>query len=344
MKPSTLTFNLFALASLAVGASAQTPPVFPTGRVSVVVRGEDGAPMPEAKVGVSFVINYERPIIETTEAVTDANGVVSAQGKCDGEVGFGVRKAGYYNYQGEYHLQKQADGQWQPWNLSLDAVLKKVIQPVALYAKDINIELPCDAYPVGYDLVVGDWVEPYGRGQNGDLIFRVDRNFIDKTDYDATLQLSFPNPGDGILPVPAPAAANSRSRGGSVLLLPQLAPTAGYLPQYVWNFSGRSRIKAMFTASAAHQPVPKKSEPAPDNLGYFFRVRTVLDAQGHVLQTMYGKVQREVTLFPGFFRTAHASVGFTYYLNPSGQPNLEFDKAHNLFGPPGRGQDEVTEP
>ncbi len=299
--------------------------------------------MPEAKVDITFVIStFNNPIIENTEAVSDANGVVSAEGKCDGEVAFGVEKAGFYHYQGYYHFQKRADGQWQPWNSSLDAVLKKVIQPVALYARKIDIELPCDAYPVGYDLVVGDWVEPYGRGKNADLDLRVDRKLIDETDYDATLQLSFSNPGDGILPVPAPAAANSRS--DSVLLLPQLAPTAGYLPQYVWNFSGRSRIKAMRAAFAAHKPVPKKPEPAPDNLGYFFRVRTVLDAQGHVLQTMYGKVQREFKLFPGLYGTAHASVGFTYYLNPSGQPNLEFDTAHNLFGPPGRGQNEVTEP
>ena len=65
----------------------------------------------------------------------------------------------------------QVANKWQPWNPTVDIVLKQVIKPISMYAKRINKQPPANAKPVGYDLMVGDWVAPHGKGENTDISF-----------------------------------------------------------------------------------------------------------------------------------------------------------------------------
>jgi hypothetical protein len=68
----------------------------------------------------------------------------------------------------------------------------------------------------------------------------------------------------------------------------------------------------------------RPSEPAKygidENLGFFFRVRTVLDEHGNVKNARYGKIYGDF-------------MDFGYFLNPEpNSRNVEFDPKHNLPG------------
>jgi hypothetical protein len=66
-------------------------------------------------------------------------------------------------------------------------------------------------------------------------------------------------------------------------------------------------------------------------LGYFVRVRTILDENGNVKSALYGKIRGDIDLYVGT-KAPQAGLGFVYYLNPeSNSRNVEFDPGQNLF-------------
>ncbi len=78
-----------------------------------------------------------------------------------------------------------------------------------------------------------------------------------------------------------------------------------------------------------------------DGIPFFFRVRTVLDGKGIIRSAMYGKIHGNINFDVIDAKTA--VVLFSYFLNPDGTRNVEFDIHQNLFqnlerteGPVGR--------
>ena len=69
---------------------------------------------------------------------------------------------------------------------------------VPLYAKKVQADIPVLNQPCGYDLEVGDWVMPYGKGINQDFIFTVYTNVKDRQNFDAQGELTFADPLDGL--------------------------------------------------------------------------------------------------------------------------------------------------
>src|SRR5208283_4458364 len=84
------------------------------------------------------------------------------------------------------------------WNPTATLVLKKIGKPIAMYAKWINTHVPAIDKPIGYDLMVGDWITPYGKGVNTDFLFTGHFEKLADGESDFTLTVSFPKPGDGI--------------------------------------------------------------------------------------------------------------------------------------------------
>jgi len=67
-----------------------------------------------------------------------------------------------------------------------------------------------------------------------------------------------------------------------------------------------------------------KNTTADNN--YFFRVRSE-ERNGKLIRAMYGKIQGEMKVQPGYEHTA--AIFMTYYLNPDYTRNMEFKE--NLF-------------
>ena len=94
------------------------------------------------------------------------------------------------------------------------------------------------------------------------------------------------------------------------------APTSGYERQIV------------LSVDRTKQSVIKK-EVIGDSEYLIFRVRTVLDEKGNVVNAKYGKIYGEI----GYGEVDNGSGGivFIYFFNPDGTRNLEFNPKQNLF-------------
>ncbi len=296
--------------------------------VTVRVTDDTGRVVSNALVSAGFATMIKpgwgwgggRPNI--VKGFTDTNGLCSLTGKGNGgEVAVAVTKDGYYGSGGYIVIFTNVTGfivkRWQPWNPVVDVVLKKIGNPIAMYAKRVNrVKIPVLGEAIGFDLMRGDWVAPYGKGEVVDIFFRLDSapSRIVSTQYgdirlfDDRLTVSFPNEGDGIQCVPVPPRG-----GGSVLRLPGTAPEDGYMTNLV---------KRVARERADKPPFWNIEEDA----NYFFRVRTNKDDKGNTVSALYGKIHGD---FSGF---DSGKLTFTYYLNPTpNDRNLEFDPKHNLF-------------
>ena len=286
-------------------ASAQVEvPNAPLWKITLHIINEDRSPISNATAFVDYYIPATPPEKEAGDkwtSLTDSNGLFTATVHAGKHIGYGAEKSGYYPTANlEYTFLNQVANKWQPWNPTVDIVLKQVIKPISMYAKRINKQPPANAKPVGYDLMVGDWVAPYGKGENTDIIFTKVYNKKSLQDYDYELTISFPKAGDGIQGFTVPVSEN-----GSKLRSPHEVPIDGYRSQLI-----RQNIS---------HPGQAIVYDYKESRNYFFRVRTVLDEKGKVKSALYGKI------YGDFMR-------FSYYLNPTpNDRNVEFDPKQNLM-------------
>jgi len=299
-----------------VGASvsvAQVTGGFPDTALTLKVLDESEKPILGAQASITFSVNdYGRSKYETKQATTSSSGVFSAIGKSDGDVSYSVRKGGWYLSHSRYpfSLGNIRNGKQQPWNPEVNVVLKPIVNPIPMYARKLQTQIPQATGPVGFDLETGDWVAPYGKGGTNDILFTLKRQFTDRRNYEASVAITFPNKGDGVQAI-SPKEVDSSSE----LKLPRTAPEAGYEPKHATSIG-----------ATAGGPV---HDDAQTNRSYFFRVRTVLDEDGKVKSALYGKIDGDFRLDAINSKTCF--VLFTYYLNPTpNDRNMEFNPENNL--------------
>jgi hypothetical protein len=250
---------------------------------TVKVIGEDGNPIAGADVSAQY--DVPRPQGADTPTFAEVKGVTDDNGMfiashTDSSWNLGIVVQKPDYYATHTGYEFYFDDKRRHPSFTL--MLKKVGKPIAMYAKSVNLGVPVFNKPVGFDLEAGDWVAPNGKGATTDFLFTV---------TNSTIIVSFPNAGDGIQ-----GLTRDWNLGVSFLLSSHDAPADGYQPQY----------------EQTHMPNPDRI--------YYFRVRTVLDSQGNILSTHYGKIYGDF-------------MQFSYYLNPTpNDRNVEFDPKHNLLG------------
>jgi hypothetical protein len=295
-----------------IGAIAQVPhPMLPEAKVTVRVIDQDGKPVQGASVGVGFEFNTGSGTkSDEKHGPSDKDGLFSASGKTSGYVAYAATKQGYYRTEGEpFRSFTKEDGKWQPYNPTLDVVLKRIIKPIPMYARMVETDLPLADEPIGYDLVEADWVAPHGRGKVGDFVFKLTKRVVSYKDYGAELQITFLNKQDGI------QGFNAPPKKGSELRSPHQAPEQGYEPSMSLRQGSSEQGSYGFNK---------------EDQNYLFRVRTVVDEKGKIVSALYGKVYGQLRYFPVDHKTA--KLRFVYYLNPAiNDRNVEFDPARNLF-------------
>ena len=219
-----------------------------------------------------------------------------------------VEKEGFYwSAMPGFDFQSVVGNHWQPWNRTFVVPLKKVGRRIPMYVSNVEAKLPIIGEPVGFDLIAGDWVAPYGSGKVGDFIFASSLKWRAQDDYDVEVNLRFSNEGDGVHLVLA-----SHDAGGSVLVLPHQAPETEYQSFLPYKFSLR--------------PGGTWDDKREDR-NFFYRARTAKEHE-QVKKALYGKIHRNFRYYVG--GKDNITVAFIYYLNPDGTRNLEFD-GNNLF-------------
>jgi len=183
---------------------------------------DDGKPLSGAAVSVSYATPPEPDEKESDDTWkiikedTSVNGEFTAShSDSSGVLGFNVKKEGYYNSRGSYKFafSGQFDSQRMTSNRSpvVTVLLKKIIHPVPMYVNRVDIahrEKPDTDKPVGFDLTIGDFVAPYGKGTNAQIFFTWHVEYVDtnsaqsdwkrsRKGWDGRMTISFPNSGDG---------------------------------------------------------------------------------------------------------------------------------------------------
>jgi hypothetical protein len=301
----------------------------PAAQITFKVTDDFGRPVTGATIGMSTFHHWQpgegfgKDISETFTGVTDEKGLVTLSGNSlTGDFSYGPReKGGYYRGGGgSFQFKERKEGRWEPWNPAVEIVMKRVVNPIPMYARRMGqmpkaMELPAKNKSIGFDLMRGDWIAPYGTGSTADLTFALTEEvpFVgaDKP-FASMLTVTFSNPLDGIRSVLAPL------NGASALRLPRFAPEDGYVSKLEKRFGRPAEDKTLDTGVREDQ-------------NYFIRVRTVTDENHKIKSAYYGKIIGDISCDVINSKTGY--IQFTYCLNPTSlDRNMEFDPNRNLFG------------
>lgn len=315
----TLGFCACYLSITAGGAFAQelAMPAVPI-TVEAHVRDSDGRPVEDAVVHLSLPRYRLGDRNQWADAKTNADGVATVSGVAQQDYQVGVDKAGYYHTTGPHRRINTAKGfqQYAVGMQKIDLVLRPILNPIVGISRDVDRRpLPETDGPMGFDLEIGDWVAPHGRGQSADFIFELAGRFSSSRDYDQEFTLRFSRPNDGITLFSHP------KRIGSALKWPYEASLSAYQSSLTWV------LRWSLQQSGRGTTVDLSGET-----NYIFRVRSEVDGKGNVIRAWYGVVSGDFIPVGGNTEVGR-NISFTYALNPDGTRNIEFDPAKVAASP-----------
>jgi hypothetical protein len=280
-------------------------PDIPIAQLTFRVADDEGKPVPNAVVAVLGIPGE-------SQGLTDQQGQFTANLRnAKSAVEIVVEKKGYYSISRHIFefVDGDANGYWQPQNSELSFLLARKRNPVVLKENFVHgVDIPVIGHPVGYDVVVGDWVAPAGKGLVRDFILLAQTTITDGSVTSNRLILSFSNPSDGLI------RTNIHWRNDYTLRLPPMAPEAGY--------SNRWDLYLIETRDPNTRILHSHSNWGKDD-NYYFRVRTQTNPDGRVLAGIYGKIYQGILYGPARGPDELPSITFHYYLNPDGTRNLE---------------------
>lgn len=288
---------------------------------SAAIVDELGKPVDGAVVSHMFYAKADSPNDLQRDKRTGANGRCEFGGMAYDLGEIEVRKKGFYTSRiklGEYFDIIYSDGmqKWQN-NQEVKVLMKRIINPIPMYAKVEFIKFPesVSRKKMEYDLIAGDFVHPYGSGKTGDLVLDWEVSGDNLREVEWVLSLRFNNEADGIFEYTPPVLTPISKSYVSELRSPNEAPLGGYSSTKEWRSMEGDSSQAV----------------------YLFRVRSVVDESGAVVQGLYGKIYGSPRLIRDFKLLANKikpngdSLSFWYYLNPNGTRNIEFAPNQNLF-------------
>ena len=283
----------------------------------VKVINDAGEAMPDCEVVITTFdrwvpgTGFGEDIFNKQKLRTDEEGVVrvTAKSKRNDLHYSATAPSGYYRTRRARHeYSHQENGRWQPDNQKFEVVLKRIKNPIPMYARNLvrGLRVPIADKQCSFDFEIGDWVAPQGRGKVEDIVFHVTLKTEPNGDFRSVVDVSFVREKDGLM------RYEKGIHTGSKLRSDYEAPDEGYVDRVTLI---RTKVGHKYTNSASR------------NANYYFRVRTELDEEGDIISANYGKIYGDF-------------MYFTYYFNPTpNDRNLEFDPERNRF--PG---EDINEP
>lgn len=290
-------------------------------KVTLRVIDSCGLPVPEANIQIAFFPQDSYEAAKITKGLTDKDGLFVVSGKTVDDISFTAIKTNYYVTGQKFHFYWRGtacvkDGRWQPWNPTLEVVLKEKRTPIPMFTKKTKIFLPEKGKQFGFDCLVGDLVAPYGKGVSTDLLFSYTSEMSGWSVYRYTNELVVATGGQisGVI--------KKIPDVWSQLIAQHEAPEVGYQPNFVLD-----------TIAAGPQNIKGKMD-YENEFYLFFRSRVVTNEQGSIVSANYGKIYPEFHFGEAPPEKGQGRVSFSYYFNPTpNDRNLEFDGQNNLFKP-----------
>ena len=322
-------------------------------RFDFTIREDDKTAVSNANVRFTF-----GRIPEANQVVHQ--GLSDAQGKfmAEDDVVFGllltIHKEGYYSIYERDPLKSIALDQYE--NLrqhNMELTMRQIKSPIPLCGKVVNRAVPEQNKPIGYDLLIGDWVKPYGKGANGDFFVSYNNKcdgFKDGRKLDELIKLV----KDWHLN--NPSSKESYFDGLKRFYEKEQDYTyedGAYQSMGHWNGKiqitfpnkdeGITEVKDGFHSyseltmphEAPENGYQKDWSREEDNagarltsseIGYFLRTRVKHDEKGKIVSANYAKIVTDFNFDP------RGRLEFSYLFNPTpNDRNLEFDPKKNLF-------------
>jgi hypothetical protein len=273
--------------------------------LQVKVVDEEGSPVEGAEVMVHYVGGSSE---KRNKGKTDKNGVFVSRGEVPYyRVELEINKVGYYmsqfRHKNSNSLPKDIEGEFK-------LVLRKMGDPVAMYAKKVNMIFPSLGEEYGFDFEAADWVKPHGTGARADVMFSAQKTFKDLFTYKGTVVVRFPEKKDGLL-------IDHTHISGSVYLSAKQAPVEGSYKRITKIIRGR--------------PIDKNQPNTPMN-NYVFRIRSKVNGKDFLETANYGKIVGGMLVAAASNEPEAIAIRFAYYYNPTpNNTSLEFFRKKNLF-------------
>ena len=233
---------------------------------------------------------------------------------------------------------------WQPDNLVVTVRLQRVENPTPLFVKKATLKNLKDGIGgfdgtnsvVRFDLMKGDWLPPYGKGEVADVEFRSTVKITDKERkfryatrrvedvlfYDLGTVISMCSKKDALSTFAIEKNAGIKIRKAQENLVSS---------EIVNNRGMRKIINPKFKNEWHCEYYSNFKE----SNCYQFRIRSKYDEKGDLKEAYYGKIYGDFEI-EGDDKKGLIGIAFLYYLNPNplGR-NLEWDMKNNLCPNPG---------
>lgn len=310
-----MKFNIIIFLTLFTAVSGCAAP-----KASIIVKvvdSDSGVAVSNAKVKVwyedikakGFGMGWGNETIRNHKiGFTNDKGVYPSSAETNKSPRIYVDADDYYQSRASYEKlsYNKLLNRWEPYPCEVTVELKKVKNPVPMYFKYTDwINSPKNGKSIGFDLEVGDWVSPHGKGKLSDFIIKENNNFASAKDvYYSDAEITFSNEGDGIVEF----FANKENQ--SMFKYPYQAPLAGYAQKLkkIKNFNNGIRDNNI-----------------KQSCDYLFRVRTKMDSNGNVISANYGYLNSDFDL------NYRGGIKFSYYFNSDNKSrSLEYS-GENLF-------------
>lgn len=322
-------------------------------RFDFTIREDDKTAVSNANVRFTF-----GRIPEANQVVHQ--GLSDAQGKfmAEDDVVFGllltIHKEGYYSIYERDPLKSIALDQYE--NLrqhNMELTMRQIKSPVPLYGKVVNRAIPEQNKPIGYDLLIGDWVKPYGKGDNGDYFVTFHKKHLGCKNGDTY--------EDIISRLTERHRITPRAKKEFLDSIREF-----YETDVDYNYQDAVQLSAGHWQGKIQITFPNNDEgiievkdgfhsyseltmphEAPENgyqkdwsreednagarltsseIGYFLRTRVKHDEKGKIVSANYSKIVTDFNFDP------RGRLEFSYLFNPTpNDRNLEFDPKKNLF-------------
>ena len=288
----TIKFAFIALATLTPLTGCASPSA--TIKVCVV----DDVDKPISGVASELINIYDYG--ETRTGLTDKNGFYSDYIKNIYEVSGYFEKAGYYKSKGVIWEAPTKWGDVPVANTNFVIGMRHIINPVPMTYRHIRTYFPRNDESVGFDLAMGDWVAPDGKGQQADIYFNGSLRFESRRDFDLNVNLKFNDLFGGIQEF-YNLKTEDKKKLGSEFIAPYTAPEVNYEQMYsLWKTSGGNPAKIQQHNKAGRN--------------YIFRTRVVVNEKDEIIMANYGWTVGEIVIDPS--NKDKIFLTFSYYYNP----------------------------
>jgi hypothetical protein len=213
-------------------------------------------------------------------------------------------------------------------------VLQRKINPIPMYVRKIDKkQIPEKRTKIGFDLLIGDWIAPYGQGQDPDFEIWADWLVLGFRRYELYASVHWPKGGLKLESVPVHGRMQE-------LRLGVKPPEGGYLGYWVeHSFSELQPSMGSQNGTASllindYWRIETREER--ENQNWYMKTSNRKSDQGAGF--MYGKIHGGFSIWIDSasdletMQDRKPSISFLYYLNPDGTRNVEWDMKHNLAG------------